>query len=301
MGRIRHVQMYSDKVLQKQTFVLLSDLHLAEGKGKEHIIQLVREHHIPYHEVTKILLLGDIVNDASALEKKSFQKEVIEAMELLTQKVPTVWIPGNHDQMQRKNHKWWLSSLIPLKITLSKIHHFTMLDNRQTILTEGNVKIGTFPLPYSYYEEQGEDMLAFHHLFYQEAQRDIFTKDTFNMMLMHTPNGYMQCSHVVGESIVPHTDVALFGHMHNGICLDFLAPYFKNRGFISPQRTLFPNYAQGITSIGDTTCIINGPINSMVTCPIVNQLLGPHMTVLTIEKTHEKRKTKVWVENRKGR
>ena len=73
--------------------------------------------------------------------------------------------------------------------------------------------------------------------------------------------------------------------MHNGLLPNFMQPFMKNKGLISPQMQLLPEYAQGVYQLKDTTFLINGPINTRVETPLINKLYGPNASVVTLKKT----------------
>ena len=114
--------------------------------------------------------------------------------------------------------------------------------------------------------------------------KDLFNKKEFNIFLTHAPQAFIRLSKKKGSCIVPNTDMAVSGHMHNGLLPNFLGKYMHNRGIISPQMQLFPDYAQGKYQQNDTTYVINGPVNAMVGLPIVNDIYGPNATVVTLVK-----------------
>lgn len=48
---------------------------------------------------------------------------------------------------------------------------------------------------------------------------------------------------------------------------------------------LFPEYAQGVYQLEDTTFLINGPVNTRIETPLINNLYGPNVSVVTLKKT----------------
>ena len=48
---------------------------------------------------------------------------------------------------------------------------------------------------------------------------------------------------------------------------------------------LLPKYAHGTVEVGDTTFVINGPVNARVESALINEIYGSNATVVDLVKT----------------
>lgn len=284
MGKIKNLILYSDKISKDMNFLIVSDMHLTSDFGYSNLRKISFNNYIDFNSIDHIIIPGDIVNDVNDLKDKNFKILLQDALYELSHRKPVFVSYGNHDQMTKHNsNKWLPGDRIILKKSLEEIPNFTLISSGEQIEKDGIEYSACSPI-FSYYEGKKENMLEYKKYFYANCWNVDFSKDKYSIFLTHEPQSIIRLSKEKGKCILPNTDLVISGHMHNGLVPNFLQTIIKNKGFISPQMELLPDYAQGEFQVGDTNFIINGPVNTRVETPIINEIYGEKATVLTLKK-----------------
>lgn len=288
MEKIKKIEINTEKILSKDFQILtLSDLHLTEKIGIQHLNNIINSKKISYENLDYILIPGDLINDTNELEKPKFKQLFLDEITALTRNIPTMVSFGNHDQMTKTGStegKWLAGDKKLLELALRELPNVTVLKNGQPAVETEELTFGAFSPLYSYYEGLHESKESYERNFFANYQDDLFTEDKFNIYLTHEPQSIIKLSKEYGFCIQPNTDLVVSGHMHNGLLPAVACKFIKNVGLVSPQKQLFPEYAQGEVEIEHTKFIINGPVNTRVEFPLLNQLYEPKATVITLKK-----------------
>lgn len=287
MGKISNVVIYTNKISKNMHLLVVSDIHATKTSGYKNLTKI--KDIMSTEPIDHIIIPGDIVDDVESLKDYNFQKKLQYSLLEFTQEKPTIISYGNHDQMTKKDGIWQEGNKQLLKDTLSPLPNYHLLENGEIFKTD-EITYSALSPDFNFYEgkdktkKERESDEAYQEIFYSSYYKDLFNKKEFNIFLTHAPQAFIRLSKKKGSCIVPNTDMAVSGHMHNGLLPNFLGKYMHNRGIISPQMQLFPDYAQGKYQQNDTTYVINGPVNAMVGLPIVNDIYGPNATVVTLVK-----------------
>lgn len=282
MGKIKRLTFYSDKIRKDMKFLIVSDIHLTNEVGYENLRKISTLNEV--ENIDHIILPGDVVNDVNDLENKKFKEFLQNALFELSHRKPVFVSYGNHDQMTKSSsNEWTIGNRLLLKQTIKEIPNFYFVGNNQMIEKDGIEYAGFSPV-FSYYEGKKEDKLDYQSNFSSNIDNVIFSNDKYSIFLTHEPQSIIKLSKEKGQCILPNTDLVVSGHMHNGLVPNFMQKFMKNKGFISPQMELFPEYAQGEVKVGDTNFIINGPVNVRVETPTINNMYGENATVLTLKR-----------------
>lgn len=289
MGKIRNLTIYSKKTPSDIRLLVISDIHRSKTKGKENLMMVKKL--IDIDEIDSVIIPGDIVNDVNDLEDKDFRSSLQEELLSITNYKPTFASLGNHDQMTHaKNGEWVLGKTQLLKETIQEIPNFHFIDNGESYEL-GCLNFSACSPDFTYYEDKDkkrserENPEDYQRIFNQTFDGNLFSEDTFNVLLTHEPQSIIRLSKEKGSCIQPNTDLVISGHMHNGLLPNFMQSFMVNRGLISPQMQLLPEYAQGIYQLKGTTFLINGPINTRIESSFINTLYGPNASVVTLKKT----------------
>lgn len=283
---IKNMTIYSDKLFTPKTILVVSDIHRTNKKGYDSGLRNLEKLYTEvltgikagkYSKPDAILILGDIINDSSELEKNSFRKDIIDEIYSMTRFIPTYISFGNHDQMALDtNGRWIKGNTDALREIIHYIPNTQLLEGNQRAQLE-EVSIGAFSPEYEYYEEDKEDPSVFATMF-RTKRRPKFSTSTYNILMTHTPSAIMALSDDKDKCIDPFANLVVSGHMHNGI---IKLP--KNIGLISPQMQLFPRYAHGTDTIGKTKFLINGPVNTRVESKLLNKLFQPNASIINLK------------------
>ena len=289
MGKIKNLTLYSNKIPCDIKFLIISDIHRDKNRGQANLLKI--KNMIDLDEIDSIIIPGDIVNDVNDLEDENFRRQLQEELLSITKHKPTFVSLGNHDQMTQGQDGIWIPGNTELlKETIEAIPNFQMIKNGETCELSF-LTISACSPGYDYYEDkkkkrsERENMEDYQKIFDSAFSENKLNPDIYNIFLTHEPQSIIRLSKSQGTCIKPNTDLVISGHMHNGLLPNFIQPFMKNKGLISPQMQLLPEYAQGIYQLGTTTFLINGPINTRIETPIINSMYGPNASVITLKKT----------------
>ena len=288
MAHITNVNINTDKIDRDRRILSLSDFHLTEDKGFEHLKEIKSKTDMT--KISHIVMPGDIINDVNELKDNKFRNKVLQALSDFADDKHVFLSAGNHDQMTLNNKEWQRGDYSLLQETIKELPKFHLLKNGERI-TVNDITYSAFSPDYSYYEDEDKerkDLEAesdYEEAFMKNYNANLFDNNTFNILLTHEPQSIIKLSTKKGSCIQDNTDLVLSGHMHDGMLPHFFKRFCGNIGVISPQMQIFPKYAHGTVNVGDTTFVINGPVNARVESSLINELYGSNATVIDLVKT----------------
>ena len=288
MAHITNVNINTDKIDRDRRILSLSDFHLTEDKGFEHLKEIKSKTDMT--KISHIVMPGDIINDVNELKDNKFRNKVLQALSDFAEDKHVFLSAGNHDQMTLNNKKWQRGDYSLLQETIKQLPKFHLLKNGEGI-TVNDITYSAFSPDYSYYEDEDKernDLEAesdYEEAFMKNYNANLFDNNTFNILLTHEPQSIIKLSTKKGSCIQDNTDLVLSGHMHDGMLPHFFKRFCGNIGVISPQMQIFPKYAHGTVEVGDTTFVINGPVNARVESALINEIYGSNATVVDLVKT----------------
>lgn len=288
MAHITNFNINTNKITRDRRILSLSDFHLTGDKGFEHLKEIKSKTDMT--KISHIVMPGDIVNDVNELKDNKFRDSVLQALSDFAEDKHVFLSAGNHDQMTLNNKKWQRGDYSLLQETIKQLPKFHLLKNGERI-TVNDITYSAFSPDYSYYEDEDKerkDLEAesdYEEAFMKNYNANLFDNNTFNILLTHEPQSIIKLSTKKGSCIQDNTDLVLSGHMHDGMLPHFFKRFCGNIGIISPQMQLLPKYAHGTVNVGDTTFVINGPVNARVESSLINELYGSNATVIDLVKT----------------
>lgn len=289
MGKIKELTIYTEKIPCDISFLVISDIHRDKTRGKENLIKI--KDLVNLDKIDSVIIPGDIVNDVNDLEDKKFKEQLQEELLSITKYKPAFVSLGNHDQMTHSEEGIWIPGNVELlRDTIREIPNFHLIANGEK-WDMNYLDISACSPDFDYYEaanknkRERESTEDYKNIFYQTYDQNLFSDNKLNIFLTHEPQSIIKLSKENGDCIQPNTDLVISGHMHNGLLPNFMQPFMKNKGLISPQMQLLPEYAQGVYQLKNTTFLINGPINTRIETPLINNLYGPNASIVTLKKT----------------
>ena len=288
MAYITNFSINTNKITRDRRILSLSDFHLTGDKGFEHLKEIKSKTDMT--KISHIVMPGDIVNDVNELKDNKFRDSVLQALSDFAEDKHVFLSAGNHDQMTLNNKKWQRGDYSLLQETIKQLPKFHLLKNGERI-TVNDITYSAFSPDYSYYEDEDKerkDLEAesdYEEAFMKNYNANLFDNNTFNILLTHEPQSIIKLSTKKGSCIQDNTDLVLSGHMHDGMLPHFFKRFCGNIGIISPQMQLLPKYAHGTVEVGDTTFVINGPVNARVESALINEIYGSNATVVDLVKT----------------
>ncbi len=288
MAYITNFNINTNKITRDRRILSLSDFHLTGDKGFEHLKEIKSKTDMT--KISHIVMPGDIVNDVNELKDNKFRDSVLQALSDFAEDKHVFLSAGNHDQMTLNNKEWQRGDYSLLQETIKQLPKFHLLKNGERI-TVNDITYSAFSPDYSYYEDEDKerkDLEAesdYEEAFMKNYNANLFDNNTFNILLTHEPQSIIKLSTKKGSCIQDNTDLVLSGHMHDGMLPHFFKRFCGNIGIISPQMQLLPKYAHGTVEVGDTTFVINGPVNARVESALINEIYGSNATVVDLVKT----------------
>lgn len=290
MGKINNLEIYTEKIQTDNIRLMIgSDFHITKEEkyddGTKNLFKIINSSKIDYDNLDCIIIPGDLVNDVMELRDTTFKKFFLEILKEFTKEIPTFISYGNHDMMTKDNQgNWSIGDKEILRETLSNLTNVQIVENGRRI-DFYDLSFSAFSPDFEYYEDKREDM-DYYFEKYSLCPKSNFDPNRYNIFLTHEPQSIIKISKELNRCMHPNTDLVISGHMHNGLLPSCLkkVKVIKNKGLISPQMELLPQFAQGEYKINNTDFIINGPINTRVETPIINNIYGANATILTLKK-----------------
>ena len=250
--------------------VLISDIHYYSKGDIKHLNKVLDN--IKKTNPKFICIPGDIIDEINIKDEVDF----ITWLNKLS-KISTVFISlGNHEYYKDKYNKKFEKPFNFIK-KLKNIKNLYLLDNENK--TVDNINFIGLTLPIEYYFKETSREIDFSK--YLKGLK--IEKDKYNILLCHSPINL--CNKKVLEN--SGIDLVLCGHMHGGITPRFLRMFMKNRGFISPTKTIFPKNAYGHIKIDKTDIMITSGItvvSHINKFRILKDIFSSEIVTLTLNK-----------------
>lgn len=260
---IKNYSLSTLKPTKSITIAIFSDLHFSNNFNFNKLNKLKEQ--LILKKPNYICIPGDIIISTNILDNKEIKKQILDFFKSIGNIAPTFISLGNHDYIKiidRKKYedknKFWYNEFKKLRK-----HNVYLLDNE--IFEDKNIRFIGYTLSYKYYNNNESTEILIKDL--KNNIKNI-NNDKFNILLCHSPIKILNNKVIDNIEYLKNLDLVISGHMHNGlvpIILDKIFP--KNRGFIAPNKTLFPDNARGIKKISinnkKITLIISGGITKI--------------------------------------
>ena len=252
----------SDKVSRPYKLVQLSDLHgHVFVRDNQRLIKKVQA-----LQPDCICLTGDLITSTKASGDR-----VIDLIKRLNVTCPIYYIRGNHE-LAIENYVDWVDAYEKALQTCGVI----ILKNEAVSL--GELMIYGIEVPLSAYRYVPSALLPSRHSQNESDYLSCAPKTTeFSVLLSHTP--FLESYYLEKQY-----DVILTGHVHGGI---IQIPGVG--GLLSPERTFFPKFSQGVYKLHESRLIVNRGLGCGKSLPIrVNN--PPEIVEVIIVPSEEKLK-----------
>jgi predicted MPP superfamily phosphohydrolase len=145
---------------------------------------------------------------------------------------------------------------------VKKIKNCVLLhDTFATFEAKGNLTFGALNMPDTWYKAR-ETQAEFRKVLDTVPDKAL-NKKRFNILLSHSPNGWLAGGKLLSRESVPildKLDLILSGHNHGGLVPVVLRPLLMNHGFIGPKYKLFQPHAFGSWTDGETSLILSNGV-----------------------------------------
>lgn len=284
---VKMIDISSSKILEPKTILSMSDIHYMNNNGKILGLSNLKSVHKVIFEngdmpkIDTTLITGDVINDVRDLEDKNYRKNISSSLRNFTNGIPTFVSYGNHDQMTKDTmRKWTKADLQKYRDFIASFRNIYSLENNELVSHEG-FNLTAYSPDFDYYERFHEDTGYFMNDFISTFNPS-FDDKTYNILLTHSSSPLLESLEDGKLHTLENTDLVLSGHMHNGVI-----PFAKTYGLISSQSKFFPKYTHGDMECYGTLFVINGAVNPILTFPVINNILGPSVNIITLNKGNE--------------
>lgn len=233
-----------------------------------------------------MLISGDLINDTNDFTNDEFCAAFIATMTELVNNRFCFVTKGNHDIMTLCNSRFVEGNICVLNEILMQIPNTILLDNFEKVNLSNfdnrdNVSISGASLPYSFYEEYGENDEYFWNNLLSNSIN--FEDESYNIFLLHAIKNFLNST---DNKMLLQIDFVLGGHYHNRFIPSIVDSMFSgNNGIISPQREILPSNVRGINEIDDTYFLSLGPVNYRIENRFINRLFGTNISFVHIIPT----------------
>lgn len=284
---VKMIDISSSKILEPKTILSMSDIHYMNNNGKILGLSNLKSVHKVIFEngdmpkIDTILITGDVINDVRDLEDREFRKNISSSLRNFTNGIPTFISYGNHDQMIKDTmRKWTKADLQKYRDFIASFRNIYSVENNELVSHEG-FNLTAYSPDFDYYERFHEDTGYFMNEFISTINPS-FDDKTYNILLTHSSSPLLESLEDGKLHTLENTDLVLSGHMHNGVI-----PFAKTYGLISSQSKFFSKYTHGDMECYGTLFVINGAVNPILTFPVINNILGPSVNIITLNKGNE--------------
>lgn len=284
---VKMIDISSPKIDEPKTILSMGDIHYVNNNGNVlGLSNLDSVHKVIFEngdmpKIDTILITGDVVDDVRDLEDKDFRKNISSSLRNFTYGIPTFVSYGNHDQMTKDTmRKWTKADLQKYRDFIASFRNIHSVENNELVSHEG-FNLTAYSPNFDYYERFHEDTGYYMNDFINTFNPS-FDDKTYNILLTHSSSPLLETLEDGKLHTLENTDLVVSGHMHNGVI-----PFTKTYGLISPQSKFFPKYAHGDIECYGTLFVINGPVNPILTFPVVNNILGPSVNIITLNRGNE--------------
>ena len=233
----------------KKRIILISDIHYFNKRIIPDLYFLLEEK--KKQKPDYICISGDTTDDIFIKDKEY----LVNWFKDLSKVCKVIIEIGNHEFY----YKHVLTESYDKKLykEIDRIKNVYVLDNQ--IHSEFGINFIGLTLPYNYYDtnEQDEDFIDFMN----EKYRYLGTG--YNILLCHSPYNITKKSVINKLKCKKRIDLVLSGHMHAGLSFEWSKKILKGRGFISPNKALFPKNCYGMYVIDKTKIIISTGVTKL--------------------------------------
>lgn len=248
--------------------VLISDLHYYSKnniKVLNNVLDKIRKISPEF-----ICIPGDLIDKSEILD----EDELISWLVKLATISKVILSLGNHEfYINRSKGEFGLNNDLYKKI--KAIDNLYFLDNANVKINDINFIGLTLPIEHFMKESYQEFPI-------KEYSKSIkVEKECYNIILCHSPLSIINVADKLNVNLI------LCGHTHGGIVPFFLRKIFRGRGFVSPNRSLFPKNCYGLIKRNKTNIIITSGITILSNLNKLNKFnkfFSPEIVKIKIKK-----------------
>ncbi len=258
-------RIYKPQIKKDFTIAIISDLHFSY-KISEKKLKLIKDF-LQSKSPQYILIAGDLIDSINMLKDKDEKNRLLHWLEDLGKICNTFISLGSHDYFLKNTSKHWEYYFdIEFFNEINNLEGVKLLNNQN--FSDDTINVVGITQSYEYYQPKNgkeEDKKKF-----LEDLHDLkillhnLPKEKLNLAMIHSPM-YLSDEDVKQE--LKEFDYFISGHMHNGCVPPLLYELWKStRGFISPNKCLFPKNERNTLKYNDDKLLVNGPLVTFQEC-----------------------------------
>ena len=289
-------KLYNPNVTQNIKICIISDLHFSymiTDSKLDIMFQYLKSINPNY-----IFIVGDLIDSVDMIMDKSEENRIINWIKKIGSISPTLISLGSHDFSKKthdkQNGEWEYYFDKEFFEKMNNMNNIYVLND--SCYENDNIYVMGLTQSFEYYankntdnNEENKEVMLYG---IRNLNPNLITKlseDKIKFALIHSPV-YLNDIEIKNE--LKEFNYFISGHMHNGCVPPIIYELWKStRGFIAPNKKLFPkNERNTLINKGDKL-IVNGPITMFQECTGILQklnILFP-MYTSTIEFTNDKK------------
>ena len=309
---ITNYKLYQEKVPKNIRIVIISDLHFSYKTDPKKLYDIIEQ--IVKLEPDYILFPGDLIDSINMIEDKEERNRLILWLRELGFISPTLLSIGGHDFYKKENNIWKYEYPTKLAERIAVLDNVHLLDNDK--YSDDNIFVTGYTQSMDYYayanngglnrifnpiKESKEVMI--------EELKELRNKigkvpqDKLSMLMVHSPV-FLTDKDIL--ELINEYDYDVSGHMHNGCVFPILYELWRSkRGFIAPNKEIFPDNERNTLVTKDDKLIVNGPLTMFQECThslqLANALYPYYLTVLDVTNDKEYDTNKIYVKRKYSR
>lgn len=243
-----HMYSIITKKINKTRIVLLTDIHYFNRADLAKLQSISSYLHVIKPDY--ICIAGDILDNAYVSDADVIY-DWIKDVSLIGKVIISI---GNHDLLVDEDFEAGFDEELFAKI--DKTPNVHVLDNKNIVIDNINFLGITLPASFYYTVHEPADFLVN----YINKVFPKINKNNYNILMCHSPLRICDKKVYSKIKIKNDLDLILCGHTHGGITPEFLKPFLRHIGLISPFRKLFFKNAYGLIKRDNTDIIISSGI-----------------------------------------
>ena len=305
MFHITNYKLYDKRVNSDFRIGIVSDLHFSYRVSNKTLDGILRN--LKYMAVDYIFIPGDLIDSVNTIENISERKRLFDWIWKLGQIGIVLLSLGNHDRYKKKENiskgdsMWGYDDSDKFFKEIKSIKNVYVLDN--DYYEDERIYVVGITQSNSYYHTKRKatilrPALENKAVFLKEIRSIDFIhnlpKNKIKMILIHSPV-YLNDKEISLE--LNEFDYFISGHMHNGCVPPILNEIWNStRGFIAPDRRLFPDNERNTLKNKNDKIIVNGPITTFQDCAgklhVFNWFYPKYISIInfTSDKTYDRQK-----------
>lgn len=277
--RINKYELESEKINSNKNILVISDIH-SNTKYLKKIIKYINKIDIDY-----IFIPGDLLDFRDSLNKD----ELVDILNDLSNNKKIIISMGNHDSLiiDKGNYLYDIHCNNDFYDKLNR--NIIVLKEEFECIKVDEINVSALNINPVWFKNKEEK---------QEFQRFIdslnidINKEEFNIMLSHSPNGFIDNNKIINYKNIENVDLILSGHNHGGLTPNIIQKISKKHyGLVGPYYGFIKKDSYGYYKKNNKVLLISNGVTKISKCSklhkiifFLNMFFIPDIEIISIKK-----------------